>query len=76
MYFFNLEVYMKTYFLYCFIKKWFHILVYHFKIFEQKALHETTFGQLGIAKLRPKNEIIDVIMKSKETNEFWIKDFL
>ena len=22
---------MKTYFLYCFIKKWFHILVYHFK---------------------------------------------
>ena len=26
----NLEVYMKTYFLYCFIKKWFQILVYHF----------------------------------------------
>ena len=22
---------MKTDFLYCFIKKWFHILVYHFK---------------------------------------------
>ena len=28
--FYNLEVYMKTYFLYCFIKKWLHILVYHF----------------------------------------------
>ena len=23
---------MKTYFLYCFVKKWFHILVYHFKL--------------------------------------------
>ena len=26
---------MKTYFLYCFIKKWFHILVYHFKFLTQ-----------------------------------------
>ena len=35
--FYDLEVYMKTYFLYCFIKKWFHILVYHFKTRQQNG---------------------------------------
>ena len=33
-------------------------------------MHVTTFSQLGIAKLYPKQEIIDVITKSKEKNEF------
>ena len=27
----DLEIYMKTWFLYCFIKKWFHTILYHFK---------------------------------------------
>ena len=36
-------------------------------------MHITTFDQLGIAKYRPKQEIIDVITKSNETNELWIK---
>ena len=28
----HLEVYMKTWFIYCFIRKWFHTILYHFKI--------------------------------------------
>ena len=42
-------------------------------IFKQEAVHITTFDQFGIAKFYPKQEIIDVITKSKETNELWIK---
>ena len=36
-------------------------------------MYITTFDQLGIAKFCPKQEIIAVITKSKETNELWIK---
>ena len=36
-------------------------------------MYITTFDQLGIAKFCPKQEIIDVITKFKETNELWIK---
>ena len=35
----NLEVYMKALFLYCFIKKWFHILVYHFNAYLPSAAY-------------------------------------
>ena len=40
---------------------------------KQEAMHITTFHQLGIAKWSPKQELIDVITKSKETNELCIK---
>ena len=40
-----------------------------FEVFKQEAMHITTFDQLGIAKFCPKQEIIDVITKSKETNK-------
>ena len=40
-----------------------------FELFKQEAMYITTFDQLGIAKFFPKQEIIDVITKSKETNE-------
>ena len=35
-------------------------------------MYITTFDQLGIAKFCPKQEIIDVITKSKESKELWI----
>ena len=38
MYFSKFEVYMKTWFLYCFIKKWFHTILYHFNL---KCLSKT-----------------------------------
>ena len=44
-----------------------------FRIFKQEAMYVATFDQHGIAKFFPKQEIIDVITKSKETNELWIK---
>ena len=44
-----------------------------FEIFKQEAMYITTFDQLAIAKFCPKQEIIDVITKSKETIELWIK---
>ena len=34
-------------------------------------MHITTFDQFLIAKFRPKQEIVDVITKSEETNELW-----
>ena len=40
-----------------------------FEIFKQEAMLITTFDQLGIATFCPKQTIIDVITKSKETNE-------
>ena len=36
-------------------------------------MYVTTFDQLAIANFCPKQEIIDVFTKSKETNELWIK---
>ena len=40
----------------------------YWKIFKQQALCVVTFDQLGNAKFCPKQEIVDVITKSKETN--------
>ena len=36
-------------------------------------MHIATFDQLRIATFCPKQEIIDVIIKSKEMKELWIK---
>ena len=36
-------------------------------------MHITTFDQLGIAKFCPKQEIINIITKSKETKDLWKK---
>ena len=44
-----------------------------FEIFKQKVTQIATFDQLAIAKFCPKQEIIDVITKSKVNNELWIK---
>ena len=35
-----LEVYMKTWFLYCFIKKWFHTILYHFNLVFHIYFHQ------------------------------------
>ena len=40
----HLEVYMKTWFHYCFIKKWFHTILYHFK---------TGFVKIFVLKFMP-----------------------
>ena len=56
-----------------------HVFIYvigqreSFKIFKEMAMHEATFHQLVIAKFCSKQEIIDVIGKSKEVYELRVK---
>ena len=42
-------------------------------LFKQEAVHVAGFDQLQITMFCPKQEIIAVIVKSKEANGLWIK---
>ena len=58
---------MKTYFLYCFIKKWFHILVYHFKVLQPKKT-TTTYGLNTISYTGAKlwNDLFPILSNNVE----------